>query len=52
MLHEILFALLGKSGSLIIETLTGFIVNPDINYISEPEKELINKICTLGFFYS
>lgn len=52
MLHEILFALLGKPGSLIIETLTGYIVNPDINYITEPEKELINKICTIGFFYA
>ena len=34
MLHEILFALLGKPGSLILETINGYIVNPDITFIS------------------
>ena len=51
MLHEILFALLGKTGSIIIETEAKFEVNPLISFLSACEKDLINRLVVLGFHY-
>lgn len=38
MLHEILFALLGKTGNIIIQENEQFMVDPLIDFISEAEK--------------
>lgn len=51
MLHEILFALLGRSGNVIIETENKFEINPLITFLSSSEKDLLNKLIILGFFY-
>lgn len=51
MLHEILFAMLGKLGNAIIETETAFKVNPSLNFISKSETALIEKLIILGFYY-
>jgi hypothetical protein len=44
MLHEILLALLGETGNIIIETEEGLVVSPDIKFLSQPEIDLINTI--------
>ena len=44
MLHEILFALLGKTGNIIIESDQKFEINPLITFLTTCEKELINKL--------
>jgi hypothetical protein len=51
MLHEILLALLGETGSIIIETEDGLVVSPDINFLSQPEIDLINLILTTATDY-
>ena len=51
MLHEILFALLGKTGNIIIESDNRFEINPLISFLSSSEKELINKLIIIGFHY-
>lgn len=51
MLHEILFAMLGKTGNIIIELDDSFVVSPGIDFISEEEKQLINRIINLGYYY-
>ncbi|KAJ7972974.1 Gamma-tubulin complex component [Quillaja saponaria] len=63
MLHELLLALLGYTGDLIIDEreqlspnspisdeLT-FKLAPDISFIDPSDRELIEKIITLGFYY-
>jgi len=52
MLHELLFALLGKTGGIIIEYDDRFEIDPKINFLTLSEKELINSICILGYYYS
>ena len=51
MLHEILFAMLGKLGNVILEVDGKFIVNPSLDFISSSEAELIQKLTTLGYHY-
>jgi len=65
MIHEILFALLGHTGSIIIElpaTLEDlgknpelrqlcFIVNPNLSFLSAAEVEQLNKIVQIGALY-
>jgi gamma-tubulin complex component 4 len=51
MLHELLLALLGRTGDIVIEQDGTFRIDPKIDFISEPEKDILNKICTLGFYY-
>ena len=50
MLHEILLALLGHTGTIIIEDKDGFRVSPQIDFLTEPEKEQINRVVILGLF--
>lgn len=52
MLHEILFALLGKVGTVIIEVDGYFRVNPSLTFISTPEAVLIEKLVILGTYYA
>jgi hypothetical protein len=62
MLHEILYALLGYTGDVIIFQDDKFIVNPALyspnhfeatqhNILTASEAELINKIASLGALY-
>ena len=51
MLHEILLALLGIPGNLIIEEEDCFKISPFINFLTESEKELINRLIIMGFYY-
>lgn len=51
MLHEILLALLGHTGSVIIEQDDKFIVNPKLQFLSAAEVEIISKVIQLGFLY-
>lgn len=44
MLHEILFAMLGKTGNIIILLENSFAINPSIDFITDGEKQLLNKI--------
>ncbi len=44
MLHEVLFALLGHTGSIIIEDQDRFVVNTQLGFLSSAEKDLINKV--------
>ena len=44
MLHELLFALLGKTGDIIQERYNGYFTNIKIDFLSNPEREMINKI--------
>ena len=52
MLHEILFALLGKTGDIIQLTMDKYEANPQIDFISLPEREMVNKIVQLGYYFS
>lgn len=51
MLHEILFAMLGKPGSIIMELEDSFRINPSIDFITNTEKKLIEKLVLLGFHF-
>ncbi|XP_041021259.1 gamma-tubulin complex component 4 homolog isoform X2 [Juglans microcarpa x Juglans regia] len=64
MLHELLLALLGYTGDLIIEERdhrksslapdsggVPFKLAPDISFIEPSDRELIERIVTLGFYY-
>jgi gamma-tubulin complex component 4 len=63
MIHEILFALLGHTGSIVIELPASieelhaqirkivFIVNPNLGFLSQAEVEQLNKIVRLGALF-
>jgi hypothetical protein len=52
MLHELIMALLGCSGGVIIENEDGtFQVDPTHTFLSQAEVELINRVVSLGAFY-
>lgn len=65
MLHEILFALLGHTGSIIIELPASlddlgknqdlrqvvFIVNPNLTFLSLAEVEQLNKVVQIGALF-
>jgi hypothetical protein len=51
MLHELLLALFGHTGSIIIEIEDRFQVNPKLDFLSAAECELINRIAYIGFLY-
>lgn len=65
MIHEILFALLGHTGSIIIELPASlddlgknqdlrqvvFIVNPNLTFLSLAEVEQLNKVVQIGALF-
>ena len=51
MLHELLLALFGHTGSIIIETEDQFLVNPKLDFLTPAEIELISRIAKLGYMY-
>lgn len=44
MLHELLLALFGHTGSIIIEDQDSFKVNPTLDFLTPAEVELLNRI--------
>ncbi len=51
MLHELLLSLVGYSGNVIVETREGFLLSPDFPFLHPSERALINKICSLGYYF-
>jgi hypothetical protein len=51
MLHEVLLALLGYSGNIFVEDKEDFHIAHDISFQYEGEKNLLNRIVNLGFYY-
>jgi hypothetical protein len=51
MLHEVLFALLGHTGDIIICKDGRFAVAEDIPFAHVAEKALLNNIVNLGYYY-
>lgn len=57
MLHEILLALCGHTGDVIRRhydkegRLLSFKIADDFDYVSRSEKEVINRLCVLGFYF-
>mmetsp|Transcript_100676 Transcript_100676/g.323242 ORF Transcript_100676/g.323242 Transcript_100676/m.323242 type:complete len:1013 (+) Transcript_100676:190-3228(+) len=49
-MQEILFALVGHTGGLIAETEDSFVLNGKIDYLSEAEKQIIERIARVGFY--
>ena len=45
-------ALTGNVGGVVLQQDNAYKVHPDINFISEADKNLLNKILQLGYLYS
>ena len=43
---------MGKPGGIIIETMDGFVVDTNLDIITKPERELINKLVILGYYFA
>lgn len=53
MLHELLLCLLGHTGSIfVLEQDKGFILGKDIQIVEVTERNLLNQLASLGFFYN
>lgn len=51
MLEELLLSMVGYTGGSIKDFQNSFEVNPGLETLNMSEKELINRICALGFYY-
>ena len=52
MIRELLLALLGKPGSFIREKKgTGFFLDESFSGVLPPEREMVNRICRIGYLY-
>ena len=49
MLHELLLALLGTPGTLIVQDDKGFRVNRSLHILNESEAALVNEIAQIGY---
>lgn len=52
MLHELLFSLLGFVGDIIVEENGTFKVKDGFDLLSEGERDQINRIAPLGWYYN
>ena len=52
MLHEIILALIGFVGDIIIEQNNNFVVKPDFDLLTTAEIEQVNRIVPLGWHYN
>lgn len=52
MLHEIFLSLLGFTGDIIIESQDTFLVSTSFDLLTSAERQQINRIVPLGWFYS
>ena len=51
MINSVLYCLLGHTGGIFIEDENGFHVSPNIETITNTERESLIKVCELGFKY-
>lgn len=51
MQHEIIMSLAGISGDIIIDNGNNFIIDNNIDFITQSEKELLLKIIQVGYHY-
>ena len=51
MINSVLYCLLGHTGGIFIEDEKGIHINPNIETITDSEKESLTKVCELGFKY-
>ena len=51
MINSVLYCLLGHTGGIFIENENGFYVNPNIETITNNERESLIRVCELGFKY-
>lgn len=51
MLHELLLALFGHTGSIICDIDDKFQVNPKLDFLTPAEIEMINRIAYLGHLF-
>jgi gamma-tubulin complex component 4 len=51
MLHELLLALTGCDGDIILANDTKFYLDKDLPFLHDSEKEMIDELCQLGFYY-
>ena len=51
MINSVLYCLLGHTGGIFIEDDNGFHVNPNIETITNNERESLIKVCEFGFKY-
>ena len=51
MINSVLYCLLGHTGGIFIEDENGFHVNPNIETITNNERESLIKVCEFGFKY-
>ena len=51
MLHEVLFALLGHHGDMIVKRDDQFCVASDVNFIHASERIILDNIVKLGYMY-
>ncbi|EDV27073.1 uncharacterized protein TRIADDRAFT_23331 [Trichoplax adhaerens] len=51
MLHEILLALSGYPGGIIVDDGKTFKVLPNLDFLHSGEADLINRVCRLGYYY-
>ncbi len=54
MLHDLLLALFGTTGGLIVDSDTTFMVNPKLvasGMLNPAEAEMLNRIVILGWWY-
>ena len=52
MLHEVLLALLGHTGSIVIEADNQFKVSSAIDFLTDAEIEQINKVVVIGVSFN
>ena len=51
MINSILYCLLGHTGGIFIEKENGFVLNENIETITNSEKEFLLQVCKLGYKY-
>jgi gamma-tubulin complex component 4 len=51
MFHELLLALAGYPGDVFVEGKDGFMVSPDLPWMSEQERTILNRLCKLGWSF-
>lgn len=51
MLHELLFSLLGFTGDIIVDDGVTFRVKDGFDLLRESERDLVNRIAPLGWYY-
>lgn len=51
MLHELLFGMLGKTGSIIKRSTQGLEVDPSTSLLNASERAVVNELVETGYYY-